>query len=70
MTRAPASHLRDQPHLFQRFRRLSTTPTGGEPSSGLGLALIHDLVARHDGRLWAESMPGAGATLVTESPAV
>lgn len=66
----PGLTAEDQQHLFQRFRRLSAAPTGGESSSGLGLALTHDLVTQHGGRLWAESTPGAGATFVAEFPAV
>jgi len=66
----PGLTAEDQKNLFQRFRRLSATPTGGESSNGLGLALTYDLVARHDGRLWAESTPGAGATFIAEFPAV
>ena len=65
----PGLTTEDQQQLFQRFKRLSATPTGGEPSTGLGLALAHDLVARQGGRLWAESTPGAGATFIAEFPA-
>lgn len=59
----------DRAGLFQRFRRLSAAPTGGEPSSGLGLALARDLVAAHGGRLDVESEPGQGATFYAEFPA-
>lgn len=58
----------DRAGLFQRFRRLSAAPTGGEPSSGLGLALARDLVAAHGGRLEVESEPGQGAVFFAEFP--
>lgn len=66
----PGLTAEDQRHLFQRFHRLSAAPTAGEPSTGLGLSLTHDLVAQHGGRLWAESTPGAGATFIAEFPAI
>lgn len=67
--RGPGLTEEDRKHLFQRFRRLSAAPTGGEPSTGLGLSLAHDLVVRMGGKLWAESTPGDGATFVVEFPA-
>lgn len=59
----------DQTRLFQRFTRLSATPTGGESSSGLGLSLVRDLVQLHGGKIWVESTPGQGATFIAEFPA-
>lgn len=58
----------DRAGLFQRFRRLSAVPTGGEPSTGLGLALARDLVIAHGGRLEVDSTPGQGATFSIEFP--
>lgn len=58
----------DRAGLFQRFRRLSAVPTGGEPSTGLGLALARDLVLAHGGRLDVDSTPGQGATFYVEFP--
>jgi len=65
----PGLTAEDRAGLFQRFRRLSAAPTGGEPSTGLGLALAHDLVAAHGGRLGVDSTPGQGATFYVELPA-
>jgi hypothetical protein len=36
--------------------------------SGLGLAICRSIVTWHDGRIWAESGPGRGATLVVSLP--
>lgn len=55
--------------LFQRYTCLSARPTGGEPSTGLGLSIVKELVERMDGRVWCESEPGRGATFLVEFPA-
>jgi signal transduction histidine kinase len=65
----PGLRPEDRAGLFQRFRRLSAVPTGGEPSTGLGLALARDLVIAHGGRLDVDSTPGQGATFSIEFPA-
>lgn len=64
----PGLTAEDRAGLFQRFRRLSAAPTGGEPSTGLGLALARDIVVAHGGRLDVESEPGKGATFYVEFP--
>ena len=57
--------------LFRPFERLHANAQFG--GSGIGLATVQAIVSRHNGRVWAESMPGEGAsfyfTLNENSPA-
>jgi len=47
--------------LFQPYQRLhSSAQFQGQ---GLGLAIVHRIVTRHGGRVWAHSAPGQGTTV-------
>jgi signal transduction histidine kinase/ligand-binding sensor domain-containing protein len=52
----------DRVHAFERFRRLSARPTGGEGSTGLGLSIVKALVEAMGGEIELLSEPGQGAT--------
>ncbi|NPC58970.1 PAS domain-containing sensor histidine kinase [Caenimonas soli] len=46
--------------MFEAFQRMHS-PADFE-GTGIGLAIVHKIVARHGGRIWAESATGQGAT--------
>jgi signal transduction histidine kinase len=63
----PGIDADELPHVFERFwRGRRATGTAG---SGIGLAIVADLVAAHGGTTSVERAPGAGARFVVRLPA-
>ncbi len=58
----------DKRRMFTRYGRLSARPTGGEPSTGLGLSIVAKLAKAIGGELILESEPGHGATFTLKLP--
>jgi two-component system sensor histidine kinase/response regulator len=58
----------DQAKLFQRGVRLSAQPTGGEASTGYGLAIAFDLAKALGGRLSCTSALGYGSCFTFSLP--
>lgn len=65
----PGFSDQDKQLMFQKFKKLSARPTGGESSNGLGLAIVKTLVDRLNGTINLESRPGKGAAFTVVIPA-
>jgi signal transduction histidine kinase len=56
------------PKLFERFHRVPNMPSRTHEGSGIGLALVHELVKLHSGSVRTESIVGQGSTFVVSIP--
>lgn len=64
----PGFTAEDKARMFRRYGRLSARPTGGEPSTGLGLSIVRKLVQAMNGELSCESSQGQGAAFSIRLP--
>lgn len=58
----------EQGHLFEKFARLSSKPTGGENSTGLGLFIVKKLTDAMEGKISCTSQKGEGSTFTLSFP--
>ncbi|HEX6049970.1 MAG TPA: HAMP domain-containing sensor histidine kinase, partial [Gemmatimonadaceae bacterium] len=62
----PGIPMEDRERIWEPYQRLESAVTGAVAGSGIGLAVVAQLVALHGGRVWAENAPGRGARFVVE----
>ncbi|MFD1148482.1 SpoIIE family protein phosphatase [Saccharothrix hoggarensis] len=56
------------PQLFQRFHRVRSAEGRSHEGSGIGLALVHQLVTLHGGMVSVQSEPGVGTAFTVWIP--
>ncbi|WP_310740214.1 SpoIIE family protein phosphatase [Microbispora sp. H10885] len=56
------------PRLFERFHRVDSARSRSNEGSGIGLALVKELVGLHGGTITAESAEGAGTAFTIRLP--
>jgi PAS domain S-box-containing protein len=61
----PADHI---PRLGRPFEQVCVDPLLAKGGTGLGLALVHALAAKHGGAVRIESTEGAGTTVTVDFP--
>jgi signal transduction histidine kinase len=54
--------------IFDRFYRVTSNGHQRIGGTGLGLPLVREIVGRHGGRVWAESVYGQGSSFIVELP--
>ena len=54
--------------VFERFHRIQGQRSRSFEGSGIGLALVHELVRLHGGRIDAQSAPGTGTVFTVRMP--
>ena len=54
--------------IFQIDSQYTTIGTNGEKGTGLGLALVKEMVLKHSGQIWVNSTPGKGSDFVFTIP--
>jgi PAS domain S-box-containing protein len=59
---------REMPRLFERFHRIEHSRSRSNEGSGIGLALVQELVQLHGGTITASSTEGAGTTFTVRLP--
>ncbi|MEE4540446.1 SpoIIE family protein phosphatase [Streptomyces sp. V4-01] len=56
------------PRLFERFHRMENARSRSNEGSGIGLALVRELVTAHGGTITADSREGSGTTFTVRLP--
>lgn len=57
-----------QEKIFERFYRVYSDKDKKFPGLGIGLYIAHEIIIRHDGKIWVESVEGKGSTFSIALP--
>jgi signal transduction histidine kinase len=60
----------DKPRLFQKYFRTEDGKRINAEGTGLGLYLAKNVIEKHSGRIWVESVPGRGSSFHFTLPVV
>ncbi|WP_460355113.1 SpoIIE family protein phosphatase [Mycobacterium sp. ZZG] len=58
----------EMPRLFERFHRIENAKARSNEGSGIGLALVKELITLHGGTIAADSVEGRGTTFTIRLP--
>jgi two-component system sensor histidine kinase/response regulator len=64
----PGFTAQDEEKMFRRYARLSARPTGGEPSTGLGLSIVKRLLEGMKGVVFLNKSVERGSCFVVKLP--
>jgi len=61
----PKAH---QEKVFEQFYRVGSSQDRTYPGLGIGLYIAHQIIKRHGGKMWVESVEGQGSTFSFSLP--
>ena len=64
----PGIQKEDLPHIFERFYRVDKSRSRENGGTGLGLSMVHFIVAVHGGQIHVESKNGEGTSFIFQFP--
>ena len=64
----PGIPAEDLPYIFDRFHQVDGTVSAVQEGTGIGLALVKELIDLHGGTIEVESAPGQGTEFIITLP--
>ncbi|UCG89208.1 MAG: HAMP domain-containing histidine kinase [Gemmatimonadota bacterium] len=64
----PGIPVHERQRIWQPYKRLTHNTKQNVAGTGIGLAVVDELVALHDGKVWVEDAAGGGARFTLELP--